>query len=106
MGITKSKKINIKLEEFTNKLKSKVVHTNVIVSIEEKTSINSCLTVSVHVENSDFNFEVTADGVDIDMIINELGQDVEVELNKRKALIYMLESGLDSQSPYYSIYLH
>ena len=107
MDTTLNEATTAQLQEFINRLKSRVPETKIELQVREWPSDKSSNhQIVLQVDNPAFHFDVQADGDDLNKVLYKLEEDFADEIGQRKALAYMLAEGIDSDSPSFSLYLN
>lgn len=96
-----------RLQEFVAKLKSQTPQTELLLQVRHwPNKENRDHDFILKAANEAFQFDVEAQGEELDAVLSQLEESFSDEVRQRKALLFMLAEGVDSQSPVYSKYLH
>ncbi|MCB0355398.1 MAG: hypothetical protein KDD40_00235 [Bdellovibrionales bacterium] len=107
MNSSLNEALTAQLQEFVNRLKSRIPETNIELEVRQWPSDkNSNHSLVLQVMNPAFQFNLQADGENLDKVLSDLEATFADQIGQRKALTLMLLEGIESQSPQYSGYLH
>lgn len=107
MNTSLNKKIKRQLQDFVHRIKSRSPNTEVAIHINQLgESDNLDVDLTLQVVNPLYQFDISANGKDIDKVLDALEDSYKLEVGQRKSLAFMMAEGIGLDSPIYSKYLH
>lgn len=95
-----------KLQEFISRLQSRIPETDIKLEIKQwPNNENSKHELILQVANPAFNFDLQANGENLEIVLKQLEDNFSDQIGQRKAITFMMLEGIDSDSPVYSSYL-
>lgn len=107
MNSNSEPKLTQQLQEFVNRLRSRTPQTDILLQVRQwPTDKSEKHQLVLQVINPAFQFDVQADGENLDKVLSSLEESFSTEIGQRKALLLMMAEGIESDSPEHSLYLH